>query len=192
MKRESVEKIIPLPENFTAELEGKKLVVKGNGKQAERIFDANGISLRKENNSIVVVGKPASKRINALTNTLSSHVSNMINGLKAEYVYKLAIIFSHFPMNVTVKGKVIEINNFVGEKKPRLAKIVEGATVSIKGKDVVVKSNNKEAAGQTAANIENAAKVRGKDKRIYQDGIFIVEKAVQEIPAEEEKKEESK
>ncbi len=180
MKKETVEKIIDLPEGITAEVRENIVSVKRAGKEATRQLKTNGISFKKENSSIVVIGKPASRKINAVVNTIASHINNMISGLENEYVYKLVIVYSHFPMNVTIKGKIIEIKNFVGEKKPRNAKIVEGATITIKGKDVVVKSHSKEAAGQTAANLENATKVKGKDKRVYQDGIFIVKKGLQE------------
>ncbi len=180
MKKETTEKIIDLPEGITAEVRENTISVKGAGKEATRQLKTNGISFKKENNSIVVIGKPSSRKINAVVNTIASHINNMVSGLENEYVYKLVVVYSHFPMNVTIKGKIIEIKNFVGEKKPRNAKIVEGATVTIKGKDVVVKSHSKEAAGQTAANLENATKVRGKDKRVYQDGIFIVKKGLQE------------
>ena len=180
MKNETVEKIIELPEGITAEVAESTVSVKGGGKEATRQLKANGISFKKENNSIVVIGKPASRKINAVVNTIGSHINNMVSGLGNEYVYKLVVVYSHFPMNVAIKGNIVEIKNFVGEKKPRNSKIVEGATVTIKGKDVTVKSHNKEAAGQTAANLESATKVRGKDKRIYQDGIFIVTKGMQE------------
>ncbi len=180
MIKETFEKIIELPEGITAEVKDNTVSIKGAGKEATRQLKANGISFKHENNSIVVIGKPASRKINAVVNTIASHLNNMVSGLENEYVYKMVIVYSHFPMNVAIKGKIIEIKNFVGEKKPRNAKIVEGATVTVKGKDVVVKSHSKEAAGQTAANLESATKVRGKDKRVYQDGIFIVKKGLQE------------
>ena len=180
MIKETVEKTIDLPEGITAEVSDSTVSIKGRGKEAKRQLKANGISFKQENNSIVVIGKPASRKINALINTIVSHINNMISGLDKDYVYKLVVVYSHFPMNVAIKGKIVEIKNFVGEKKPRNAKIVEGATVTIKGKDIVVKSHSKEAAGQTAANLESVTKVRGKDKRVYQDGIFIVKKGLQE------------
>ncbi len=179
MIRKEIESVVELPEGFQAEVQGRKALIRGNGKEIEKAFRAKGVSLSKENNSIKVVGKPASRKMHAVVNSITSHLNNMVEGLKAEYTYRLAIVYSHFPMNVSVKGSVVEINNFVGEKKARVAKVVQGATVTVKGKEVLVKGNSKEAAGQTAANIENATKVKGKDKRIYQDGIFIAEKAVQ-------------
>ena len=176
MKQEFFEKRVLLPEGFSASVEGKTLSVSGSGKNAERHFKAKGILLACEGKEIVVRAEPSSRKMNALASTVASHVKNMCSGIRTEYVYSLLVVFSHFPMNVSVKGAVVEINNFVGEKKARAARIMPGASVSIKGKEIVVKSHNKEAAGQTAANLERATKVRGKDTRIYQDGIFIVSK----------------
>lgn len=180
MPEEFVEKKVVLPEGFSVSAEGKKVAVNGNGKQAERVFRAEGISFKAGEGELVVRGRPASKRMNALASTIASHVKNMASGLEGEFSYRLSIVYSHFPMNVAVKGSVFEINNFVGEKKARTARILPKVNVTVKGKEIFVKSQDKEAAGQTAANIENAAKVKAKDKRIYQDGIFIVEKGSQE------------
>jgi large subunit ribosomal protein L6 len=180
MVKQTVENSVELPEGFTAEASGTSIVVKGKGGEASRQFKAIGITLKQENGSVVVVGRPASKKMNALVNTVASHIRNMVEGLQAKYSYRLSIVYSHFPMNVSVKGNVVEINNFVGEKKARAAKILPGVEVSVKGKDVFVKGHDKYATGQTAANLEAATKVRDKDRRIYQDGIFIVEKAVVE------------
>jgi len=180
MTGEKVEARVPVPEGYSVAMEGNSVSIKANGKEAVRRFKSRVISLRQEGKEIVVEGRPASRKVYAVMNTVAGHLKNMINGLKAEYVYRMVVVYSHFPMNVAVKGNIVEINNFVGEKKARSARIVPGATVSAKGKEIMVKSHNKEAAGQTAANIERATRVKGKDKRIYQDGIFITEKAVQE------------
>ncbi|MBI5554191.1 MAG: 50S ribosomal protein L6, partial [Candidatus Diapherotrites archaeon] len=59
---------------------------------------------------------------------------------------------------------------------PRIARIVGGTKVSVKGKELVISSSNKEDAGQTAANIENATRVKGKDIRVFQDGVYITAK----------------
>ena len=79
-------------------------------------------------------------------------------------------------MNVSLKGDVLEIKNFIGEKVPRTLKIRPGASVKINGDEIVVEAINKEIAGQTAGSIEKLTKRPGFDKRIFQDGIYIVEK----------------
>ena len=42
--------------------------------------------------------------------------------------------------------------------------------------DVVVKGADREKVGQTAANIESACKIKKRDRRVFQDGIYIVSK----------------
>ena len=99
-----------------------------------------------------------------------------MHGLGADFTYKMEVVYSHFPMTVAVKGNIVEINNLAGAKHPRKAKIRGNTKVEIKGKNLTITSQNKEDAGQTTANIEQATKIKGKDIRIYQDGIYITEK----------------
>ena len=113
--------------------------------------------------------------------TFESHLKNMIRGVSERFVYKLRVCSSHFPMTVTKENNKITVKNFLGEKIPRTAKIIEDAEVEIKGFDIVVTSINKEKAGQTAANIERSTRLTNKDRRKFQDGIFIIEKAGVEL-----------
>ncbi|MEK6830637.1 MAG: 50S ribosomal protein L6, partial [Nanoarchaeota archaeon] len=64
----------------------------------------------------------------------------------------------------------------LGEKKDRRIKLLPNVEVKL-DKDVIeLKSFDIEKAGQSATNIEKGTKVRNKDRRVYQDGIFIIEK----------------
>jgi large subunit ribosomal protein L6 len=45
--------------------------------------------------------------------------------------------------------------------------------VSIMGDDVVVEGPSLEDVSQTAANIESSTKVKGKDQRVFLDGLYI-------------------
>ena len=42
--------------------------------------------------------------------------------------------------------------------------------------DVVVKGADREKVGQTAANIERACRIKKRDRRVFQDGVYIVSK----------------
>ena len=84
-------------------------------------------------------------------------------------------------MNVAVSGNKFVVSNFLGEKTPRELGIKDGADVKIEGDMVTVQSINKELASQTAADIERLTKVKGRDLRIFQDGIYIIDKDGKEI-----------
>jgi hypothetical protein len=72
------------------------------------------------------------------------------------------------------------ITNLLGEKVPRVASLPwSPAEVEVKigGKsDVSVKGADREKVGQTAANIERACKIKNRDPRVFQDGVYIVSK----------------
>ena len=142
---------------------------------AEKMLAAKEIHIELKGNEIVLTTNERKKN-NAMLTTFATHIQNLVDGLQKPFEYKLTIVYSHFPMNVAVKGSFVEINNFTGEKKPRKAKILGKTKVEIKGKDLTVTGNTKDEVAQTAANIETATRVKGKDKRIFQDGIYITQK----------------
>lgn len=156
---------------LTFEKSGKKVTVK---------YNPVYLDLKKENNKIILVAKNSKKQTKAVINTTQKHIINAIKGLEKEYVYKLAIVYSHFPMSVKVEGENVVITNFLGEKKPRVTKILPSCKVEVKGREIFVKGPDKYNAGQTAGNIEKITKVLNKDFRIFDDGCYIVEKAKQE------------
>ncbi|HIE14358.1 TPA: 50S ribosomal protein L6, partial [Candidatus Bathyarchaeota archaeon] len=116
------------------------------------------------------------KKEAALVGTIASHIKNMIIGVTEGFTYKLKIVYSHFPISVKVSGDKVLIENFIGEKNPRVAKIVGDVKVRIEGEDIIIQGINVEDVGQTAANIELATKVKKKDPRVFLDGIYVYEK----------------
>ncbi|RLG72536.1 MAG: 50S ribosomal protein L6, partial [Thermoprotei archaeon] len=79
------------------------------------------------------------------------------------------------------QGKKIIIENFLGEKAPRITEIYgDDVTVRVEGDDVIVEGIDIEHVGQTAANIERVARVKEYDPRVFMDGIYIYEKGVME------------
>ncbi len=167
---------VEVPEGVTVEIENHTIKVSGSGKEQKREFKSEFAEIKKGENGIDIWCKKDKRNAIAECGTVASHIKNMISGLNADFEYKMEVVYSHFPMTVTIKGNTVEINNLAGAKKTRVAKIVGNTKVEIKGKDVTVKGLNKEHVGQTAANIEQATKIRGKDIRVYQDGVYITEK----------------
>ena len=79
-------------------------------------------------------------------------------------------------MNVSVKNNEFIIKNFIGEKYPRVLKLDPAVKVKVDGEVVVVEASDIEVAGQTAGSIEKLSTRTGFDRRIFQQGIFIIEK----------------
>ncbi len=166
-----------IPEGVSIEKgENGSIAVSGEKGMIDRIFVHPHVTL--DINSDALTAKTESKRNKdcAVVGTWISHISNMSKGVKDGFVYKLKIVYTHFPVTVSVSGNKVEIKNFLGGKGLMIADIIGGTKVEIKKDDVIVSGINKEEVGQTAANIERACKVKGKDRRVFQDGIYIVEK----------------
>merc|ERR1712146_386147 len=47
----------------------------------------------------------------ACIRTICSHIENMITGVTKGYLYKMRFVYSHFPINVTLTGRMVEIRN---------------------------------------------------------------------------------
>ena len=134
------------------------------------------VSVKVADGKIVLSAKGATRRESKMIGTIWAHLKNMVKGIGEDFVYELEVCNVHFPMNVKVDGDKITIKSFLGETTERVAKILTGVKVDIKGNQITVTSDNIEAAGQTAANLEKATRLTGRDRRIFQDGIFITKK----------------
>ncbi len=99
-----------------------------------------------------------------------------MQGVTEGYVAELKAVFAHFPITIKQNENVIEIQNFLGEKVPRKGKIHGDAQVKIQKDIVTIEGINKEDVGQTAANIELATRVKNRDIRVFQDGVYITKK----------------
>jgi len=176
-KRDKFREEIELPEGITATIEKEELILKKENKEIRRKLNSL-IGLKIENNKILIKIKKTNKRDKKIFGTFKAHIKNMIKGLTEGFTYKLQISNVHFPMNVSYDKTTNEliVKNFLGEKKDRRIKLKENVDVNIDKEIIELTSYNIEKAGQTAADIEKGTKVRNKDRRIYQDGIFIIEK----------------
>ena len=180
MKKE-LSQIIEIPEGIEVNIDGDIVETKGPEGENKREFDATNLTLEKKDNQIIIGNAKATKREKKRMNTLASHIKNMIKGVQEKFEYKLKVCFSHFPMTVEVQGNKAIVKNFLGEKIPREVRIPEGAEVKVDKEIINVSAIDKEIAGQAAANFETATRVPMKDRRVFQDGIFITNKAGREM-----------
>ncbi len=174
------EKNMEIPENVQIEVDRLKVAVSGEKGKLERTFRGIfGIKIQKENSKIKVSSESDERKQRAVVGSIIAHIKNMAQGVTEGYTAKLKVIYSHFPVTVKVdeKERRVLIQNFIGEKIPRVAKIFgESTKIEVKGADITVTGTDIESVGQTAANMEQATKIREHDRKVFQDGVFIVEK----------------
>lgn len=180
MRKEIIQQI-EIPEGVEANIEEDKLIVKGKKGENEREFRIGKLNFEKKDNLIIIGDKKATKKEKKRINTIASHIKNMIKGIQENFEYKLKICSSHFPITVDIQDKEATVKNFLGEKIPRKVKIPQDVDIDLSGEIITITSNDKESAGQAAANFEKATKIRNKDRRVFQDGIFITNKAGREM-----------
>jgi len=177
MRAIEVSETIQAPDNVEMTFEGRKITVKGPKGTLVRDFAFAPVSIELEGKNMRVWAEWPRKKEASLVGTLRSHIENMITGVTKGFTYKLKIVFSHFPISVKLKDKTVLIENFTGERNPRKAKVVGNAQVKIQSEDIFIQGIDVEEVSQTAANIEQATKVKRKDPRIFLDGLYVYERS---------------
>jgi large subunit ribosomal protein L6 len=152
------------------------ITVKGpNGTITKDFSHIRGIKLIKEKNKLIFSTRFPKGNTLALTNTVYNIIKNLIVGVQTNYQYICKVCYSHFPCTVEVKPNKQEIHvvNFLGERAPRKTKYQNHVEVKVQGDDVILIGPDKEALGQTAANLKRACRIRKKDPRVFQDGVYV-------------------
>jgi large subunit ribosomal protein L6 len=173
MRLLEMEKTVEIPPGVSVEVDGRVITITGEKGTLVRNFSHTPLSLKKEDQSLRVRTDWPRKREAALVGTVASHIQNMITGVINGFTYKLKIVFSHFPITVKVEKNRVLIENFTGERSVRTARIVGSTKVSVSSDDIIVQGIDLEDVSQTAANIEQATKVKLKDPRVFLDGIYV-------------------
>jgi large subunit ribosomal protein L6 len=174
-------KEIEIPEDVEVNLEENTLTVNGIEGENKREFNLRNLDFSKKENKIIIGNKKSTKKEKKVMNTITAHIKNMIRGVQKKFEYKLKICFSHFPFNVEIKDNQAIIKNFLGEKINRVCNLPKDVEIGINNQIITINSKDKELAGQAAANLEIITKIKNKDQRIFQDGIYITNKDGREI-----------
>jgi large subunit ribosomal protein L6 len=172
--REEIFADIDIPDMVTVRMEGNLIVVGGKLGTLQKDLTKLPISVDIKDKKLVIKPPGTRKRDLAITNTAKSIILNMIKGVEQGFTYKLKVVYAHFPISVKTKGKEIHVENYFGERAPRVSRVVGDTTkVNIVGEDVIVQGPSLEDVSQTAANIEFSTKLKGKDQRVFLDGLYI-------------------
>lgn len=181
--QKAVENKITVPEGVDVSVSGKSIRIKGPKGEVERDFSdpryMDTVFIDKKDSEIIVWAKSDKRKIKSMCGTISAHIRNMLTGVTKGYKYTMKIFYTHFPISITVKDREVQIRNFIGEKGARTAEIVGDTEVKVEKDEIIILGTGVEAVGQTAANIERACKLSKRDRRIFQDGIYISGKFLQ-------------
>lgn len=167
---------LEIPADITVTTDHLEVTVDGpNGTVTRRLWYP-GIEVRVGDGSVVVAAEAEDRDTAATAGTFASHIENMFHGVTEGWEYEMQVLYAHFPMQVRVEGDEVVIENFLGERHPRRTPIHGDTEVDVDGETIRLSGPDKEAVGQTAADIEQMTRVKDKDTRVFQDGVYITKK----------------
>ena len=167
---------VQIPENVKVSFKKNMLNVEGPLGKTYKNFKKIPVDIHVNDNIISLNAIGTRNSSFAIMNTARSIIKNILEGVIEGYTIKMKIVFSHFPINVKVEGKEVLVENFQGERAPRITKIWGETKVLPKGDDVIITGHVLTDVSQTAAEIENKSRVKNKDHRVFLDGIYKFEK----------------
>jgi large subunit ribosomal protein L6 len=167
---------VEVPAAVTVSIKDAVVAVKGPKGEISRRLWAPNVRVAAEKEKVTIKAENATRREKMHMGTIRSHIRNMIAGVQNPFLFKLKICSSHFPMNVAVSGTQLVVKNFLGEKVPRAIAFDKDVSVKIAGDVIEVSSPDLEAAGRVASKFEGLTFVNNRDRRVFQDGIYITHK----------------
>jgi large subunit ribosomal protein L6 len=176
MRIDELKETVNIPDGVEVKVEGNIIIATGQHGQARRSWIEPKVSIWVEGKQVAIGSKNATKKQKRIISTMKSHVQNIIAGVKNNNEYKLKICASHFPMQVVMEGGKLVIKNFFGEKIPRKTELPKEVQIKIQGDRISVSGPDVEKVGEATSIIEQACRIANRDKRVFQDGIFLTEK----------------
>ena len=175
-KSQDLETSLELPKGVSATYDRGQVTVKGPLGRVIQDFSKIPVDLKIDGSGVTIVTHGARRKNRSILNTAKSLINNAIEGVTKGYQYKLKVIYAHFPVTVKVQGKKVLVENFYGERSPRVANIIGDTKAEVQGEDIVLNGISLQDVGQTAANLEQATTVRRKDQRVFLDGVYVYER----------------
>ncbi|KIR55942.1 50S small subunit ribosomal protein L9e [Cryptococcus gattii Ru294] len=181
----SIESLV-VPESVTVAIKARTVTVEGpRGKLTKNVghiqMDIQLVKTAKNSKVVFTVWHGARKHV-ACLRTVKSMVENMITGVTKGFLYKMRLVYAHFPINALPSddGSALQIRNFLGEKFVRDCPMLEGVKVSLSDvkDELIIQGNDIEKVSQSAASITDKCRVKDKDIRKFLDGVYVSERTV--------------
>lgn len=174
--RKDIKKTVKIPQDCEVKISDKLVSIKKGDDEVHVPYKIKGFKPKIEQDSLVLEKKAGNKPDKKLIHSLSSHLTNAFKGIEKKYEYKLQICSIHFPINAKIEKNQLVIKNFFGERKDRILNIKPNIDMRIEGDIITVKSSDKGLAGEQASEIEALTRIKSRDRRVFQDGIWIIQK----------------
>jgi len=183
-------KTVPIPAGVTVSIKSRVVTVTGPKGKLERAFKHIALDMQ------LVTSESGEKELKvdmwfgnrenvAAIRTICSHIENMIVGVTKGFKYKMRFCYAHFPINVSMDNKsvpgkeIVEIRNFLGEKKVRRIELLDGVkyvrTADVKDQ-IEISGIDITKVSLSCAQISQATAVKNKDIRKFLDGIYVSER----------------
>ena len=177
-------RIIDLPKGIKIKEKSRKIEISGPRGVLYRDFSHVLVDMKieKKKRKLVLNVWQGNKKKLASLNTISTSISNLITGVLVGFKYEMRFVYAHFPINITIieDNKILEIKNFIGEKKVRKVLMAEGV-ICIKNEktkdEILIQGNDIDLVSISAAAIHRACLVKKKDIRKFLDGIYLSKKS---------------
>jgi large subunit ribosomal protein L6 len=166
---------IHIPEDVSVAVDGLDVTVEGPNGSVEKRLWYPSVSVAVGDDAVVIESDEDDRKTKSTVGTFESHFRNAFHGVTEGWEYEMEINYEHFPMQVSVQGDEVVIENFLGETSPRRCAILGDTEVEVDDPVITLRGPDKEAVGQTAGNIRQSTKVREKDTRVFEDGIYVTE-----------------
>ena len=167
---------LEIPEDVSVSQDHLDLTVEGPEGTVTRRLWCPDIDVTVADDVVAVESDEDDAKTMSTVGTFESHIENVFHGVTEGWEYEMEVFYSHFPMQVTVEGDDVVIENFLGEKAARRTTVHGDTDVSVDGEELTVTGPDIEAVGQTAADIEQLTRINDKDVRVFQDGVYITQK----------------
>ena len=176
MAKEKIVSEIKIPAGVKVEIAEGIINVSSGANKVSKAIMSRDLNAEVSGDKVVFSCSTNRKKTRTILGTFEAHLKTMFNGVTTGNIYRLKICSGHFPMSVTISGQELTVKNFLGEKVPRVVHLDAMVKVTTDGNEVVVQGVDLEKVGAVAARIEKATGIKGRDLRVFQDGIYITSK----------------